>query len=136
MITDDLNVLSLSALTKLLWSDMSPLCPSQKPSVFVVGEPVFRKVEPPKDPAPSALFGMSVVRVPFDLKRPRMQLTPKVAANLPAAFAAEINAWMAEFFGHESVAYVFDPEVARVSRYLEEELARQTAKLLFTTDPL
>ncbi len=53
----------------------------------------------------SEFMGMKVI-VDHSLDDvPRMQLSPKFAANMPEQFVAETNAWMIEFFGRENRCY-------------------------------
>ncbi|GAQ30274.1 hypothetical protein SAMD00023378_3957 [Ralstonia sp. NT80] len=48
------------------------------------------------------MLGEPVFVNPYLDNVPKMQLTRKVAENLPPGFADEMNAWMADFFGRES----------------------------------
>jgi len=53
-------------------------------------------------------FGIKIIEHPLLPKEPRMQLSPEICKILAPAFVEETNKWMEDFFGYETVAYIFD----------------------------
>lgn len=59
-------------------------------------------------------FSLDVVLDPALDAVPRMQVSPAFADNMPAAFVADLNAWMREFFGTEPRAVLMDGGIIAV----------------------
>jgi hypothetical protein len=55
--------------------------------------------------SPSTLMGMKVLVDASLDDVPRMRTSPRFAELMPAAFVAELDAWMLEFFGKHNVVY-------------------------------
>lgn len=57
------------------------------------------KIVSPPPKGPLTICGMEIILNPLLDDLPRMQLSPKARAVVTPEFAAEMDAWMREFFG-------------------------------------